>query len=345
MNFRQFFARNEIIIHILFWIISFYSLLNHFSIASEIQPIDYLYTLLFHISILTVVYLNLYALIPRFLERQHYGIYGITLVLLFGVFYGIHVFTFDVLSKILFPDYFLITFYNYDDLLIYFAIYIGSTTLFVLSRYWFEILDSKKKLAEAEKEKIHHELKSLKAQVNPHFLFNSLNTIYSLALKKSDNTAEVIVKLADVLRYIIYESNAEKVELQKELDFIKKYIDLQKLRTNAANAIQFTETGEIGSQMVAPLIFIVFIENAFKHGPKGDTENQFLHIRFDISTKDIVFLVENNLGKCAEIENNQFKGLGLENVRRRLELMYPGKHYLAISDNNDKFMIRLELQL
>ena len=344
-KFSYYIARNEIIIHILFWVLSFISLLNHFSIASEIKPVDFLYTLMFHISIITVVYLNLYVLIPKFMERQHYGIYGISLALLFGLFYGIHVFTFEVLSKLLFPNYFLITFYNYDDLLIYFVIYIGSTTLFVLSRYWFKMQESRKKLAEAEKEKIQHELKSLKAQVNPHFLFNSLNTIYSLALKKSDKTAEVILKLADVMRYIIYESNAEKVELQKELDFIKKYIDLQKLRTNAAHAIRYTETGDINHQMVAPLIFIVFIENAFKHGLKGDTENLFLNIRFDISNRDVVFLIENNLGKSEELENNGQKGLGLENVKRRLELMYPRKHNLSIYDNNDKFMVRLVLQL
>ena len=96
---------------------------------------------------------------------------------------------------------------------------------------------------------------------------------------------------------------------------------------------------------MAPLIFIVFIENAFKHGLKGDTENQFINIRFDISARDIVLLIENNRGKSEEIEKEGHKGLGLENVKRRLELMYPRKHNLAVSDNNDKFMIRLDLQI
>jgi sensor histidine kinase YesM len=337
--------RNRLILHSLFWIISFYILLHHFSISSEITPVDYIFTALFHLSIVVSVYINLYFLIPNFLNRQRYPIYVFSLIVLFLVFYGLHALTFEILSDIFFPGYYLITFYDYIELLKYFVIYTGLTTLFILSKYWFELLDSKKKLAEAEKEKIQHELKSLKAQVNPHFLFNSLNTIYSLALKKSDKSAEVILKLADVLRYMIYESNAEKVELQKELDFIKKYIDLQKLRTNAANAVKYTETGAVDTQMVAPLIFIVFIENAFKHGLKGDTKNQFLNIRFDISVREIVLLIENNRGKSGELEQEGYKGLGLENVKRRLELMYPRRHYLAISENHDKFMIRLVLQI
>ena len=142
----------------------------------------------------------------------------------------------------------------------------------MLSKYWFELLESKKILAESEKEKFQNELKALKAQVNPHFLFNSLNTIYSLALNNAKDTPSVILKLSNVLRYMIYESNERLVNLEKELDFISNYIELQKLRIHNPNLVEFLIEGEVTDQQVAPLIFIVFIENAFKHGYSVNNE-------------------------------------------------------------------------
>jgi len=198
----------------------------------------------------------------------------LTLILLFFVFYVIHIFTFDYLADLLFPNYYLIVFYDYIELLKYFVVYIGLTTLFMLSQSWIDLADSRKELAEKEKELIHNELKALKAQVNPHFLFNSLNSIYSLSLKKSENAPEVILKLSSVLRYMIYESNEQGVALEKEIRFIEDYIDLQKLRTKNPDAVKYRIKGKVKDQKIAPLILIVFIENAFKHGVKGDTVNQ-----------------------------------------------------------------------
>lgn len=337
--------QNRFFLHGLFWIISFYILLHHFSISSEILGVDYIFTGLFHVSIIITVYINLYVLIPRLLNKQYYLIYILSLGLLYLVFYGLHVFTFDVLSEIVFPDYYLITFYSPIELLKYYVIYIGLTSLFILSKYWFELLESKKKLAEAEKEKIQNELKALKAQVNPHFLFNSLNTIYSLALKKSEETPSVILKLSDVLRYMIYESNEKLVDLQSEVEFIYNYIDLQKLRIQNPESVKYNVQGPITNQKIAPLILIVFIENAFKHGIKGDIEYQFIQISLKVTQNEIDFRIENNRGVSDDVGDDKYKGLGLENVKRRLELMYPRKHELVISDNNDKFMVRLVLQL
>ena len=248
--------------------------------------IDYIFTALFHVSIITSVYINLYLLIPKFLDKQHYLIYIISLAALFLLFYALHVFTFDILSEVLFPNYYLITFYSYLELLKYFVIYIGLTTLFMLSKYWFELLESKKKLAEAEKEKI-----------------------------------------------------------QNELEFIYNYIDLQKLRIQNPDLVEYTIDGKVTIQKIAPLILVVFIENAFKHGIKGDIQLQFIRINIIVKENEIDFKIENNKGVSDDVEQDKYKGLGLENVKRRLELMYPGKHYLAISNNNDKFMVRLVLQL
>lgn len=345
LNYIKKLVSNRIILHTLFWLLSFYILLNHFSISSQITLVDYIFTALFHVSIITTVYLNLYVLMPRFLDKSHYPLYVFSLFVLYFIFYGLHIFTFDFLSEIIFPGYYLITFYSPLELLKYFIIYIGITTLFVLSKSWFELLDSRKKLAEAEKENLQNELKALKAQVNPHFLFNSLNTIYSLALKRSESTPEIILKLSNVLRYMIYESNEKVVALKKEMEFIQNFIDLQKLRTHNPGIIDFRLEGEIRDQKIAPLIFIVFIENAFKHGLKGDISDQIIKIRFIIDEDQIKFQTENNIGHSVEPDDDRFKGMGLENVKRRLELMYRGKYILKISEKPELFFVDLVVKI
>src|SRR5690606_29573907 len=135
---------------------------------------------------------------------------------------------------------------------------------------WFQLSDSKKRLSIAEKEKLDAELRALKSQINPHFLFNSLNNLYALSLKADEQTPAFILKLSEVMRYMIYESNEDCVSLKKELDFIKNYVDLQKLRSDHKARISFHISGKVGKQKVAPLLFIPFVENSFKHGIKGE---------------------------------------------------------------------------
>jgi LytS/YehU family sensor histidine kinase len=279
------------------------------------------------------------------LNKQNSWKYVIGLILLYGVYYGIHVFTFDILSDLVFPGYYLIAFYDHVELFKYFVVYIGITTLFILSKSWFDLIESRQELAEKEKEMIQNELKALRAQINPHFLFNSLNSIYSLALNKKENAPQVILKLSDVLRYMIYESNEAEVDLKKELLFIENYIDLQKLRTKDAKEVCLKVEGTIDDQKVIPLIFIVFIENAFKHGMKGDTKNQYVHIKFTIENNKLEFTAENNVGCIDEVEDGSFKGLGLENVKRRLELLYKGGYHLDISQSKKSFVVKLNLTL
>jgi LytS/YehU family sensor histidine kinase len=207
------------------------------------------------------------------------------------------------------------------------------------------LLESKKKLAEKERENIQNELKALQAQINPHFLFNSLNTIYSLALKKAPTTPEVILKLSDVLRYMIYESNEKYVNLEKEIKFIRNYIELQKLRTHVSEVVSFEVTGKLHDQKIAPLILIVLIENAFKHGLKGDIQDQFIRIRIDIRPDEIDFFSENNMGKSTEIKDEIHGGLGLENIKRRLDIMYPNQHELTFDSGEGIFSVRLKIRL
>ena len=185
------------------------------------------------------------------------------------------------------------------------------------------------------------ELQFLKSQLNPHFLFNSLNNIYSLAYQKSDKTADAVLKLSELMRYMIYESNDSWVSLSKEIDYVKSFIELQKLRFKDGAAIEFTLNGEIDDQKIVPLILISFVENAFKHGVANDPKNP-IKINIIANQKILHFSITNK-------KNNQNKdemgGVGLNNVERRLQLLYPERYKLNIVNSATHYTSELMLDI
>jgi LytS/YehU family sensor histidine kinase len=174
-------------------------------------------------------------------------------------------------------------------------------------------------------------------------MFNSLNNIYSLALKKSDKTPEAIIKLGDILRYVIYEAKAEKVKLSKEIKLIHDYIDLQKIRTRNARVV-FNKANLNESQLISPLLFLPLIENGFKHGIMGDREG-YLTIEISEDSGKLLFITENNKGVVDKVEKEEYRGIGIENVKRRLEISYPGKHEFHTFEDENRFRIELSIQL
>jgi two-component system LytT family sensor kinase len=212
------------------------------------------------------------------------------------------------------------------------------------TKNWIKNERSKQKLKE---EKLKAELNFLKAQINPHFLFNILNMAFSSATGNGDEvTANIIEKLAGLMRYMLYESNSEKVDINKEISYIENYISLQKLRMSSdmKTHIQFNVSGDILSHRIAPLILIPFVENAFKFGLKLEKKS-IIKIQLDLRDNVLNFEVENTNFKTANRQNSTESGIGLENVKRRLELIYPNKHDLKISDNADKFLVKLKIDL
>ncbi|MEN8249189.1 MAG: sensor histidine kinase, partial [Bacteroidota bacterium] len=317
MNFIKI-INKRVLQHIVFWGISLYILLMHFQASSQISPTDFIYTGLFSIFIFVSVYINLFLLIPRFFQRGLYFQYAIYLVASLGILGYLQIFLFDYLVEWLFPGYYLISYFNYWQTLEYFIIFVGITTLLHLSKSWFLLKDSEAKLVKTQKEKVEAELMALKNQINPHFLFNSLNSIYSLVLKKNENAPEALIKLSDSMRYIIYESDNEKVELKKEIDFVTNYIELQKLRISEKDTINFTMPDEIGAQMIAPLLFIPIVENCFKHGIKGETASSFVDIGIYINDGSIALSTKNNIGMVDSVERSKSSGTGLGNLKQRL---------------------------
>ena len=224
-------------------------------------------------------------------------------------------------------------------------VYILLTSLLKLSKGWFSLMESRNKLMQLQKEKIDTELKALKAQINPHFLFNSLNNIYSLSLKQSTLTPEIILKLSSIMRYMLYETIGEFVLLKNELNIINDYVELQRIRSDGQAKIKLLMKGDAADHKIAPLLFIPFIENAFKHGVKASLDDTFVNLNIEVGENNITFFAENNKGEIDETEADDYKGIGLENVKKRLELIYKDKYSLKINDEYDRFIVQLELDL
>ncbi len=224
---------------------------------------------------------------------------------------------------------------SYAVFLLVFAV---GTSISVLQQ-WLKVERTKEKI---EKEMLQTELSFLKSQINPHFFFNTLNNIYSLAITGSDQTPSAILKLSAIMRYILAETKNDWVPLQNEIDFLNDYIDLQKVRLTQNVALTFTVEGNISNQRVAPLIFIPFVENAFKYGV-STIEPSFIHINIAIQNNTIIFSVKNSIVSNAGNSLTETTGIGIKNVERRLTLLYPAKHELKIKNEKNIFSVELTL--
>lgn len=310
------------------------------------DAITVIYTFLFHLSLCGAVYLNLLIWIPLFLKKKQYVRYAVSLIFTFIMAIGLYFFTFNHLADWLFPGYFFIAYYEWQDILGFVLAYVVLTTLLKLSKAWFKLSAQKQRLELLEKEKLQVELKALKSQINPHFLFNSLNNLYGLALDKDEKTPDLLLQLSQSMRYMLYESNEDLVALNREIDYLNNYLDLQKLRIDEDIAnIQFRIIGQADGKKIAPLLFIPFVENAFKHGIKGAVAQVFIDMELKIKDDELVFKIKNNKGKIDENIPSQYKGIGLENVKRRLSLLYPNRHELNIKESPETFEVELVLLL
>ncbi|KQR71745.1 sensor histidine kinase [Pedobacter sp. Leaf176] len=199
-----------------------------------------------------------------------------------------------------------------------------------------------KKLHEMSEQQLISELNYLKAQLHPHFFFNTMNNIYSFALQKSEHTAPMVAKLADMMRYILYEAHHKKVPLQNEIAFIINYIETEKIRYKMAHKISFDVQGNASNVLIEPLLLLPFIENAFKHGLEDETGKGNVRLVLFINGREIILQVNNSkpIGYC-----KREKGIGLENVIKRLKLLYPERYKLEISDEPHEYQVNLTLMI
>jgi LytS/YehU family sensor histidine kinase len=231
-----------------------------------------------------------------------------------------------------------------------FIVQAAATSLFIVifvamlrfAKEWFEF-EAKKK--EVENEKLQAELNFLKAQINPHFLFNTLNNLYYLAYSQSPNTTEVIAKLSQMMRYMIYDTNHPKVLLSKEIEYMQNYISLERLRLSNQIPIEFTIQGNVQDIRITPLIFITFLENAFKHGISGNNTEAWVKANIVIHGNTCTYRVENSKHNAVKTDAAGKSGIGLQNVQRRLALSYPERYTLTIQETPERYSVELKLVL
>jgi sensor histidine kinase YesM len=288
------------------------------------------------VLILLFFYLNFYLLIPRlyFPKKYIYFILAITLCFFIVAFLPGIIFPFRESGHMRHQgpegNRFLFTI---GHNLIFFLAVVFLSLMVKISTRW----------KQAEKERLKAELSYFKAQINPHFLFNTLNTIYSLAIQKADNTAEAVVKLSGMMRYVISEASNDFVPLEKEINYISDYIELQRIRFGETVKIDFNPGGLTSGPQIAPLILIPFIENAFKFGVNPE-EDSFIGININLSGQELHMKVFNN--KVTDRPKTEpAGGLGISNARHRLDLLYPEKYQLLIEDKKNEYMVDLYIIL
>lgn len=307
-------------------------------------------------SAVIIFYLGYLWLVPKFFLQDKKALYFIILVGIILITYGITSFINDTLlsdavrdAKFLenykkvtgdktMPPFKVFGFFNH----VVASILISG---FAMGLAVMEKLkQNEKKQKELEKEKLHSELAFLKNQVSPHFFFNTLNNIYSLIGIDGPTAQDSVLKLSKLMRYLLYESEHGETLLSHEIDFMNNYIDLMKLRISQKVELQIDFPVEFSDVSIPPLLFVPFIENAFKHGISY-RESSFIHIRMKIDSDQISFISENSIGKSSQTDDGQHSGIGLENVRKRLGLLFADKHELKISQTESVFRVELAIHL
>ncbi len=331
----------QIFWHLFFWIsaIAFFVFVVHSSVKISWQQTLSIFVGYGIINI-GLFYLNLLVFIPRFLDKKKFRSYAfilaITVIILGIVKYGI---------ALLFKELLLVADHKPISFWLYFLNSLFTSLVFIFlstgSRFTLDWFLNERVQRDLENQRLSAELAFLKSQINPHFLFNSLNTIYSLAYQKSETTPEAVLKLSEIMRYMLYECNDNKVDLDKELKYLQNYIDLQKIRFGNKAFIEYTVNGNVDQQRIVPLILISFVENAFKHGVANDPENPIV-LKLTVGTHKLTFYVHN---KKHQHNRDAAGGIGLANVQRRLDLLYPGNYLLNIENKAGTYSSELSLVL
>ncbi len=321
--------RYRVLFHLIFWFVMYMD--EWLSLVGITTPYeDWGIIFLPFLIDAALVYLNLYVLIPFLLLKGRLWAYVAATAVSILAVVGIEYQLFDL---------------ECEDCPVWeawvFSLLIPTLTLLgtaIAVKIFKKYLRSQARLQELENTNLKTELSYLKNQINPHFLFNALNNIYVLSRKRPDETPESILLLSDLLRYQLYDCAKEKVALKDEIEYLKNYLKLDKLR-KSNTTIEFDVKGDINRKMVAPFLFMPFVENAVKHGINPDGES-FLSINFEVG-KEIYFRVANS--KSPHTGDKPVGGIGLVNVRRRLELLYPERHQLDIRDEANRFVVDLHL--
>lgn len=294
---------------------------------------------------IAVVYFNIYYLLPKWIPTKNYSSYFVSLIILLAlvvmfkrllIFEYIYPYTcpvtYDTESLITFSNFFLML--NSEVYLI------GLTSAIKMSVNWTRNIQTTKAL---EKEKLEAELSLLKAQIQPHFFFNTLNNLYALTLKKSDQAPDIVQKLSELMSYLLYDCEGDKVPLQEEVKLIHNYLDLEKLRYGKRLQLKVEMKGGLSDKMIPPFIILPFVENAFKHG-QANLSSFLIEISLIAEQDHLLLKVKNPVAEvCTDLACTKGGGIGLKNVQRRLQLLYGSAFSLDVQKNAKEYQVSLRI--
>jgi sensor histidine kinase YesM len=329
------------IYHFFFWII--YTLFVALAIQPGRTPKQWVMfsglILSFHAA---VSYFNNYILMGRFLYRRRHFVYGVLLTLtIVAASFPIAVITHKLVNNQDLKN--LVWSWNFF-LLIVLSVFFSVMLSMVLKllKNWYQEEQINKHLQQVN---LETELKFLRNQINPHFLFNSLNNLYALTLKKSEQAPEVVLRLSNILRYVLYESGDGRVSVEKEIQYLKDYIDLEKIRVGDRVKIDFSVEGETAGRQVPPLLFLTFVENSFKHGAENALSKGWISIALKLTPNETFFEVANSKNNAENTSKSKAPGgIGMVNLKKRLDLLYRGKYSLKIDDTELEYKASLILK-
>lgn len=336
--------RKEIFYHILFWVVymSIFTFVeggynNQFRQAFLIE-------LIFLPFRLSVIYLNYFWLMPAFLLQKRfvaYILYSVVSILIASFLHRLLMY--ESLNAILYPDWDQGSFWQAYRFL-QSAMIITSPMIFLIGMTVMTRWASTERRAELlEKEKLKAELGYLRSQINPHFFFNTLNNLYGLALLKSEKTAEVVMKLSELMSYILYEADRETVPLVKEIDQIERYVALEQIRYDNRFEVHFQTEGDVDHFEIPPLLLLPFVENSFKHGVNKSSQDGWISIFISIDNHVFTFIIKNKVA-ALQTEKSGNNGLGIVNVQKRLDLIFPNCHTLECKKTADLFIVHLQIK-
>ena len=339
---------NRIGWHILFWMcyIAMYTII--YGNFEESYGAEFFWAMAYLPIKMVATYFTMYFIIPRYFLQKKYvaaTVLTVLVVLLAGFlqrFLDYHVFSPIYGHEWMAGSPFNIPKSLKNVLSIYPAVALGA---FIKITKHFYSEESKSK--ELRQEKLQAELNFLKGQIHPHFLFNTLNNLYALTLKKSENSPEVVLKLSELLSFMLYECNSRTVPLSKELKLIENYIALEKIRYDDRLTITYETEGDVSKNQIPPMLLLPFVENAFKHGTSDSIDEVWVDIHIKVEGRSLSLSVKNSNGYDT-VEKNEFdyqKGIGLKNVHRRLELLYEDHYTLETNDTEDQYSVSLTIEL
>jgi len=325
------------------WSLAFVILLFIFSKGKSPITVDYIYTLTFLSALAVPVLINFYVLIPRFLKQEKYVLYIISFITNLLIFATLSSWLLQPILDSLFSNYFFISYLSKSSVFLVFTIFLIATTLLKLAEDWFYFNTKENKILRLKNQQIETQLSALRAQINPHFLFNSLNVIYALALEKKEGITSAIVQLSDILRYVIYDSDTERVELKDEIVLLQNYIAFQNHRVKTPIATNLNIDVDNEAFKIYPMLLLPLLENSYKHGIIAGETNTPIKIDLFQQENKFTFCIENaNLNTKNSLEDRH-SGVGLENLRNNLNLVYKNQHLLKIEASKELFKVILTI--